>query len=203
MTSTSWKRATLAAFFAVVALTASADRKPSTAPGSYKEWGPDIDQIEIVTTFHASDYGKLVVQPLDVSSTPPPEDADMSQKVSSVLGDATTSFREGVKKKAEGLTVLDAVPTEPAGTLIVRGKVITMDPGSRSKRLFVGYGAGAARTAVTAEIVDAATGAVLVRFTQERRSGIERFGRGSSYEEIMKRNLVTLGQDTANLLKAF
>jgi hypothetical protein len=78
-----------------------------------------------------------------------------------------------------------------------------MDPGSRAKRMWIGYGAGAARTAIEAEIIDAATGDVLVRFTQERRSGIERFGRGSSYEEIMKRNLAAIGKDAANLLNVF
>jgi hypothetical protein len=69
--------------------------------------------------------------------------------------------------------------------------------------MWVGYGAGAARTAIDGEIVDARSGEVLVRFTQERRSGVERFGRGSSYEEIMKRNLGAIGEDVANLLKEF
>ena len=69
--------------------------------------------------------------------------------------------------------------------------------------MWVGYGAGAARTAITGEIVDAATGAVLVRFTQERRSGMERFGKGSSYEEIMARNVRTIGQDVAKILEEF
>jgi hypothetical protein len=44
---------------------------------------------------------------------------------------------------------------------------------------------------------------VLVRFTQERLSGIERFGKGSSYEEIMKRNLAALGRDVVRLVNVF
>jgi hypothetical protein len=44
---------------------------------------------------------------------------------------------------------------------------------------------------------------VLVRFTEERRSGIERFRRGNRDEEIMMRKPHALGEDTANVLNAF
>jgi hypothetical protein len=127
----------------------------------------------------------------------------MVTKVAKVSAGATAPFLTGMKKDAVGLTILDAVPAQTARTLILRTKLTTMDPGSRSKRMWIGYGAGAARTAIAAEIVDATTGTVLVRFQQERRSGIERLGRGSSYEEIMKRNLIALGEDVSNVLKEF
>jgi hypothetical protein len=188
---------------ATVAVPLVAAKKPQTAPGKYKAWGPDIDELEIVRTFKASDYSKVVVQPLDVSSTPPAEENDMKEKVANVLAKATDPFVEGLARKAESMQVSAGEGSKAPGTLIVRGRVTVMEPGSRAKRLFVGYGAGAARAAITGELVDAATGEVLARFTQERLSGMERFGRGSSYEEIMKRNLRTIGQDVANILKQF
>jgi hypothetical protein len=193
----------ITALLLVVALPLLAAKKPPTAPGRYEGWGPDIDQIEIVRPLTLSSYSNVYVQPLDVSATPQPEDKDMTAAVEKVLAVATAPVTEGLKKKLERLTVAEAPPAVAAGTLIVRMKVTTMDPGSRGKRMFVGYGAGAARTAVDGEIVDAGTGEVLIRFKQERLSGIERFGRGSSYEEIMKRNLEALGRDVANLLKEF
>lgn len=176
-----------------------AAKKAPTAPGTYKAWGPDIDQFEIVKTFKPSDYANIVIEKLDVSATPRSEDADVAEKVSKVLDIATEPFTAGLKDNLQGLTIAGE---SGARTLIVRGKVTTLDPGSRGKRMFVGYGAGAARAAITGEIVDASTGEVLVRFTQERRSGIERFGRGSSYEEIMKRTILAIGRDVANILKA-
>lgn len=194
---------TAAVLLLAVALPLAAAKKTPTSPGKYEDWGPDIDTIEIVQPFHTADYAQIVVEPLDVSSTPPPEDADMQSKVTKVLEIATEPFAEGVKKGETGLKIADKVPQAPAKTLIVRAKVTTMDPGSRAKRLWVGYGAGAARAAISGEIVDAATGKVLVRFTQERRSGMERFGRGSSYEEIMKRNLQAIGTDVAKILTEF
>ena len=48
------------------ALTAR-DKPAPTAPGTYKEWGQDIDQIEIVKTFKIADYDHIVVQTFDTS----------------------------------------------------------------------------------------------------------------------------------------
>lgn len=184
-----------------VAIAAMGAKKTPTAPGTYKEWGPDIDSIEIVKTFKASDYSKIVVQPLDTSSTPKADEADMVERVAKVAASATEPFLIGVKKGFPDASI--AKSASAPGTLIVRGKVTVLDPGSRAKRMWVGYGAGAARTAIDGEIVDAKSGEVLIRFTQERRSGIERFGRGSSYEEIMNRNLTAIGEDAANIIKTF
>jgi hypothetical protein len=187
----------------VFALPLAADRKPATQPGNYEAWGPDIDKVEIVKTFDASRYKRVYVERLDFSKTAAIADPDVADKAAKVLGIATEPFVEGISKSIRGLEVVTTQPADDAGTLILRGGITLMDPGSRSKRLFIGYGAGAARTAIEAEILDADTGEVLVRFTQERRSGIERFGRGSSYEEIMKRNLTAIGRDAANLLNVF
>jgi hypothetical protein len=186
-----------------VAVPLMAAKKVQTAPGRYEAWGPDIDSVEITRQFSAADYSKVIVEPLDGSSAVRAGDADLDGRVTKILNGATKPFADGLKDNLSGLAVVDAAPADVAGTLLVRARITTLDPGSRSKRMFVGFGAGAARTEVEVEIVDAQSGEVLVRFTQERRSGIERFGRGSSYEEIMKRNLHALGEDTANVLKAF
>ena len=49
------------------------DKAAPTAPGTYKEWGPDIDQMEIVKTFKVADYDHIVIQPFDTSATPLPD----------------------------------------------------------------------------------------------------------------------------------
>jgi hypothetical protein len=193
------KHIALAALLLAVAIPSLAARKPPTAPGTYKNWGPDIDEIEIVKTFRLADYSRVVIEPLDISGAAPVEEADMAERVAKALAEATEPFVDGFKAKTSVALVSEASER----TLIVRGKVTKLEPGSRAKRMFVGFGAGAACAGVSGEIVDAATGDVLLRFTQERRSGIDRFGRGSSYEEIMKRSLRAIGADVANLLKEF
>ena len=51
------------------------------------------------------------------------------------------------------------------------------------------------------EIVDAQSGAVLARFTQERRSGVGIAG--GDYQELLQRDLNAIGEDVAGILKAF
>jgi hypothetical protein len=193
----------LAVLLMVMSASAFAAKKVQTAPGKYEQWGPDIDRIEIVRSFKLADYSSIVIEAPTASASPESVDADVASKVEKVLRDARPSVVQGVKKKLKTPAIVEEVPADKSGVLLVRTTITTMDPGSRGKRIFIGYGAGAARTAVHGEIVDAASGAVRVRFDQERRSGMERFGRGSSYEEIMKRNLIAIGQDVANLLNEF
>src|SRR5438876_235270 len=54
------------------------DKPAPTAPGTYKEWGRDIDQIEIVKTFKIADYDHIVVQTFETSASPLPDKNDKS-----------------------------------------------------------------------------------------------------------------------------
>lgn len=191
----------LIAATAVPAL-AKGRRAPSTAPGTYEGWGPDIDQIEIVKTFSFGDYSRIVVQPLDTSETPLPESGDNTfDPVKKVLASATEGFVQGLRGEVEADVEMSENAGRAAGTLLIRGTVEEMNPGSKAARYWAGFGAGAARAKLSLEIVDAATGDVLVRFTQERRSGVGMMG--GDYQELMQRNLNAIGEDTANLLNEF
>ncbi len=190
------------ALLATLALGAFAAKKAPTVPGKYEAWGPDIDSIEIVSPFRTADYARVVVEPLDTTAAPRPEDRDMQEKFDKSMTHATEQFLAGIRKGRADVT-LQSTAADGRRAILIRGKVVTMDPGSRAKRMWVSYGAGAARVAVSGEIVDAASGKVLVRFTQERRSGFDRLGRGSSYEEILNRTMAAVGEDVANILKEF
>src|SRR2546430_11181498 len=61
------------ALLAIAPITEGRGSKPSLAPGKYKAWGPDIDEIEIVKTFKASDYDSIAVMKIDTSKTPLPD----------------------------------------------------------------------------------------------------------------------------------
>jgi len=173
-----------------------------TAPGTYEEWGPDIDKIEIVKTFKFADYSKVVVEPFDTDSVKlPDKDDNTYEPVKKVLASSTEGFVQGLRGSVEAKVSVDEKPGKGADTLIIRGKVVGMDPGSRAARYWAGFGAGAARAKIEGEIVDAKTGGVLARFTQERRSGMGMAG--GDYQELMQRNLNAIGEDVAKLLKAF
>jgi Domain of unknown function (DUF4410) len=175
----------------------------NTAPGKYEEWGPNIDQIEIIKTFKFADYKKIVVVPVDATKATMPEKSDNSYEAArSVVATATDPLVAGMKEVLENADIsVDNKPGKSAGTLIIRTRLLSMDPGSQAARMWVGYGAGAAGTKVEGDIVDAKSGEVLAKFTQERRSGNS--WRGSGYDTMMNKNLHAIGEDVANILKAF
>ena len=188
----------------LVALAASAGKKTPLQPGKYKDWGPDIDKIEIVQTFSLNNYHRVVVEDLDTKDVPLPDrDDNTYHAVKEILANADDPFGGGVAGGLEdtGIKVTSKLRSESTPALIIRGKVTQMDPGSQSARYWVGFGAGAARATVEIEVVDAQTKQVLLRITQERRSGVGRAG--GDYDEVMERNLIAVGNDIGAALMEF
>lgn len=183
-----------------------------TAPGKYKGWDGEVDKLEILASFKLSDFDHIVVEPLDTSATPLPEANDNTYApVKNVLAVVTRPFAGGLaggigerpERPEVVLAPRRAEPGEKAepGTLVVRGKVTLMDPGSQAARYWAGFGAGAAKTEISGEVADAATGKVLLRFVQQRRSGVG--AAGGEYENLMERNLVQIGNDIGAVLLHF
>lgn len=173
----------------------------STEPGSYKEWGPDIDEIQIIKKFRMADYKNIVVEPVKTADVKMPEKSDNSYKpVTNVLASATETLVSGLKLETDR-SVSIAEKAGASDTLIIRAKVVEINPGSRAARYFAGFGAGAAAAKIEGEVVDAKTRDVLARFTQERRSGTG--AAGGSYENLLNRDIKTIGEDIGRMLKAF
>lgn len=194
----------LLTFVAAVPAHARKKKPVPTEPGKYKAWGPDIDQLEIVRTFELDDYERIVVEEFDTEDVPLPDKDDNSyNSAKHALAAATEDFFAGLEEQelAQKVSLAGEKSSKKDGTLLVRAKVTLMDPGSRAARYWAGFGAGAARSAIEGEIVDAKSGEVLLRFVQERRSGVGAFGGG--YEELMQRNLRAIGEDVGNILREF
>jgi hypothetical protein len=147
------------------------DRPSPTAPGTYRNWGGEIDKLEIVAPFRLADYDRIVIEPFDTSSTPLPGEKDSTYTlVRDLLPHATTPFVEGLSD------LLPKVPAKVetlgkssgAGALVIRSKVLTMDPGSQARR-YSANDPGRSRTVIAGEVVDGGTGKTLLRFRQERR----------------------------------
>jgi len=112
---------------------------------------------------------------------------------------------EALRDEVKGKIKVETAPKSPktAGTLILRGTVEDVSPGSRAARYLVGYGAGSAGSKMSGELVDAKTGEVLVRFTQERRSGGTWKVAGGSDQQVMRDSVHATGQDIAHILEQF
>ena len=195
--------AVLAIALLVVALPVEAKKGKNapTEPGTYTDWNEDLDRVEIVETFDLSTYQRLVVEDFATDGVALPEaDDNTHEPVKEVLADVESPLVEGLEEALERLEV-EAGSGGGAGTLLLRGRVLEMDPGSRAARYWAGFGAGAARTKLEGEIVDAASGRVLLRFTQERRSGVGMGG--GKYVNLLQRNLRAIGEDLGAGLERF
>jgi hypothetical protein len=91
---------------------------------------------------------------------------------------------------------------ETAGddALIIEGAFTELDPGSRAKRYFVGFGAGKAAVAVTGTVKDA-KGTLLANFKQRRVASMGVAG-GDSVKK-MTDDCKSIGEDIAKFLSAW
>jgi Domain of unknown function (DUF4410) len=162
--------------------------------------------VEILKTFKMGDYGKVAVMPFDTSATPLPDEKENSyDTIKRVPGSFTETFVEVFRTELKAKASVEAPAAAPksAGTLIVRGKVESLSPGSRAGRMLVGYGAGSSGAKLSAEIVDAKSGEVLVRYTQERRSGGSFKFAGGNDMQVMRDAIHAEAQDLAHILESF
>ena len=83
------------------------------------------------------------------------------------------------------------------GTVVVEGKFVTIDPGSRTKRYFAGFGAGKSSVKVTGIVKDSA-GRTLARFEQ-RRIGSMGLAGGDSLGKLMDDSR-SIGEDIGKFL---
>jgi uncharacterized protein DUF4410 len=173
----------------------------STAPGTYRNWNGDIDEVTIVQPFRLDAYNDIAVESFDITGVPLPNPKENTfGAVQSALRSLKPAFIEGFQ---QGLRRKPGANTArgKGEILVIIARVSKADPGSQAARYWGGFGAGAVKVALTGDIVDARTRKVLIRFKQERRSGFGIFGGG--YGELFDRTARQIGADIAELLNAF
>jgi hypothetical protein len=97
----------------------------------------------------------------------------------------------------KGVRVLKADEAVPDGALVVDGKFVTIDPGSRAKRYFAGFGAGKSSVKVTGTVKDS-SGREIAMFEQ-RRIGTMGMGGGDSLGKLMSDSR-SIGEDIGKFL---
>lgn len=95
----------------------------------------------------------------------------------------------------------EAVPAakEGDGAVLVRGRIVRIDEGSRSARFWVGFGAGAAEFGAEGEVTRA-DGTVIGAFHDERGSSGMADAWGGSGRTLMQKCLTVVGQDIARMI---
>jgi hypothetical protein len=97
----------------------------------------------------------------------------------------------------KSVRVLKADERVPDRALVVEGRFVTIDPGSRAKRYFAGFGAGKSSVKVVGAVKDS-TGRTIATFDQ-RRVGTMGIGGGDSLGKLMS-DCRSIGEDIAKFL---
>jgi Domain of unknown function (DUF4410) len=100
-------------------------------------------------------------------------------------------------KSFKTVQVAKADEAAPPGGVVIEGKFLTLDPGSRAKRYFAGFGAGKSSVEVTGSVKDA-SGKTLATFSQ-RRIGAMGMGGGDSLGKLMS-DSKDIGEDIGKFL---
>jgi hypothetical protein len=97
------------------------------------------------------------------------------------------------------VSMLDTAAPVPAGGLLVEGRFTKIDPGSRAKRYFVGFGAGKSSVAVDGTLK--LNGVTLATFSQ-KRIGVMGVGGGDSLGKLLS-DSKDIGSDIAKFISAW
>ena len=176
--------------------------KGSVAPGTYQDWGGEIDEVVVLTPVSVP-VSRIDVVPIRYDGVELPSQKDNTyQAVREVLGHSMNPFMRGLHEKiASNIVIREGEPNRKlAPTLLLRIRITQIDPGSQAARYRGGFGAGAARVEITGEILDERQQAVVATFRQGRKSGVGLLGGG--YHALLDRTLKQIGGDIAGLLNA-
>ena len=184
--------------------------RPAQFPYSARDWH-GVDSVEFLKDFRVEDYSRIYFEDLDTASTwLPPKDENTYPPATNILRKVDSLIRNevprGLARHSKGTGVLQQLAGKPGPdsldrTLILRGKVIRVDPGSRAARYWVGFGAGNAHVRIQGEILDARSNTTLLRFEQQRIGTAGAFG--GDYEGLLTDCVVVIGRDIGRLLAVF
>ena len=184
--------------FVIAVATAPRLAAAPTAPGAYRNWRGEIDQVVVNHSFRADDYQDIQVDPLDITNVTVPERKGESRPATiAVLPSLKSAFMDGLQK--------DLRRRKPASgsagkVLLIRVHLTKADPGTRFPQLG-DFKANSAKLAVSGEVIDPAANLILVEFKQERWSGVVSIGKTSA--QLLQDAARLIGTDVAHLISEF
>jgi hypothetical protein len=166
--------------------------------------GGILDEIDLYTAKLPSSM-RVVMRPFSATDADIVE-GDKKEATKTMQADGARMLGDRFVAKLKELgpfsevSVLGSDATVPTDAVIVEGKFTELDPGSRAKRYFVGFGAGKSGVTVSGSI-KTADGTLLATFTQ-RRIGVMGAGGGDSLGKLAG-DTKSIGEDLAKFLSAW
>jgi hypothetical protein len=173
-------------------------------PSSMTGWH-GMDAVDFYQPLRLQNYSLLVLEPFDTSTTLlPPQDDNAYEPARIVEKNIDGTFSAEMESALKGRLEVSSQKSEaipPEKTLILRGKVVEVHPGSRAERYWVGFGAGHAWVEVSGEFVDAKSNSVLLKFDQKRLASGGQYG--GEYLPMLTECSVEIAQDVGEMLQLF
>ena len=104
------------------------------------------------------------------------------------------------ESKRFGTISTDPSATPSPNSIVIEGRFLTINPGSRAKRYWVGFGAGRSGVYVAGRVLGG-QGKLLAEFQQGRHSGIGSYG--GSYVKFLTDDVEDVGEDIGDFLVDF
>jgi hypothetical protein len=199
------------AFLAIVALSSIstlASQDPAAKPvRTFK--GGIMDEIKLYTAVVPAATMVVVVGPFSATDDDlavKMKGKELSKDTKEMQGAAphvlSSKFVSDLKKMGPytAVSMLEAGAAAPENALVIEGRFIELDPGSRAARYVVGFGAGKSAVSVSGTVKDSA-GTVLATFVQRRVGSAGAFG-GNSVDK-MSEDCRNIGEDLAKFLSAW
>lgn len=192
--------AILAVALAMATTTAAGDK---ASPGQIREGA--LDEIDL-TTAAAPGRAPVVLRRFaaDKADLGSAKEGDNQQRKDAVRFIQT----EGPRMLAEALvadlrkggvipSVSESDQPAPEGALVLEGEFEKIDPGSKAKRYWAGFGAGKSGITVTGRVLDS-KGTVLATFRHTKNSGVGLAG--GDYVKFLSDDTRDVGHDLAQFL---
>ncbi len=155
---------------------------------------PGADAVIVVRLFDASQAdlgtGAEGGKPKHVAAA-----KQMQQNAPGILAEQMVKELKALQHFAD--VHLDSGDARAEGSIVLEGRFTVLNPGSKAKRYFAGFGAGKEVMEIEGVIKDAA-GAVLAEFRRKRLSVMGFFG--GDYQKKMESGMRLFGNDVATFL---
>jgi hypothetical protein len=186
---------------AILSLAAVAAQSPTDKPVRVIEDGI-LDEIQLFVDKLPEPYKRVSIQPFetgaaDLGTGGKDGDPDEQEEARLMQREAPGLLVEALTQELRARHTFEPLTTAGESDLVITGRFYELNPGSRKKRYWVGFGAGKAAVGVAGEIKDR-SGRLLANFRQ-RRIATGGWGGGDSIKK-MRSDSRSIGKDLANFL---
>ena len=164
-----------------------------------------LDEIQLFVPTLPEPHKRVSIRPFtsegaNLGTGGPEGDADEQAEARQMQKEGPAYLVESLTQELRARHTFEPVGPEAEADIVITGRFVELNPGSRKKRYFVGFGAGKAAVGVAGEVRDG-NGRLLANFRQ-RRIAVGGWGGGDSIKK-MQSDSRSIGKDLAKFLHAW